>query len=133
MNNYLFEILTICRTVEDYFNLPRGSLQLNTRKREIAQARQLAMYFARKLTRLTTEKIGIAIGGKDHATVLNAIKVVQNLRSADIEYRKYFDDLEKKLDYPIISKSEINDAINQALIKHFAKVIEWKNIYKSML
>ncbi|MBO4741468.1 MAG: chromosomal replication initiator protein DnaA, partial [Bacteroidales bacterium] len=62
----------IQKVVCDYFNLSVESLQSRTRKREIVQARQLAMYFAKQYTKSPLSMIGLQCGNKDHATVLHA-------------------------------------------------------------
>ncbi|MDG1159276.1 MAG: chromosomal replication initiator protein DnaA [Flavobacteriales bacterium] len=87
----------IQKVVCDYFDLPIELLKSKTRKREIVQARQIAMYFAKKMTKSSLANIGLHCGGKDHATVLHACRTVNNLQETDKHFRKYLDDLEKKL------------------------------------
>jgi chromosomal replication initiator protein len=87
----------IQKVVCDYFDLPIELLKSKTRKREIVQARQIAMYFAKKMTKSSLASIGAHCGGKDHATVLHACRTVNNLQETDKHFRKYLDDLEKKL------------------------------------
>ena len=53
------------------------TLQSKTRKRHIVQARQLAMFFAKKFTKASLASIGSQIGKRDHATVLHACKTVE--------------------------------------------------------
>lgn len=86
----------IQKVVCDYFNLPIDSIQSRTRKREIVQARQLAMYFAKKMTKSSLAIIGLQCGNKDHATVLHACKTVVNLVETDKQFRYWVEDLEKK-------------------------------------
>lgn len=86
----------IQKVVCDYFNLPIDSIQSRTRKREIVQARQLAMYFAKKMTKSSLAIIGLQCGNKDHATVLHACKTVVNLAETDKQFRYWVEDLEKK-------------------------------------
>ena len=69
----------IQKMVCDYFDLPIELLKSKTRKREVVQARQIAMYFAKKMTKSSLANIGMHCGGKDHATVLHACKTVNNL------------------------------------------------------
>ncbi|MCX6270534.1 MAG: chromosomal replication initiator protein DnaA, partial [Bacteroidetes bacterium] len=69
----------IQKIICDYFNLPLESINSKTRKREIVQARQLAMYFAKKHTKSSLATIGLHCGNKDHATVLHACRTVVNL------------------------------------------------------
>lgn len=87
----------IQKVVCDYFDLPIELLKSKTRKREIVQARQIAMFFAKKMTKSSLASIGAHCGGKDHATVLHACRTVNNLQETDKHFRKYLDDLEKKL------------------------------------
>ncbi|WP_103865864.1 chromosomal replication initiator protein DnaA [Aquimarina sp. I32.4] len=87
----------IQKVVSDYFQMDVETLQSKTRKRHIVQARQLAMFFAKKLTKASLASIGTQIGKRDHATVLHACKTVDNLSSTDKQFRKYVEDLRKKL------------------------------------
>jgi chromosomal replication initiator protein len=87
----------IQKIVCDYFNLPLELINSKTRKREIVQARQLAMYFSKKLTKSSLATIGIHCGNKDHATVLHACRTVNNLIETDKHFRTYVDDIEKKI------------------------------------
>ena len=87
----------IQKVVCDYFDLPIELLKSKTRKREVVQARQIAMYFAKQLTRSSLANIGSYCGGKDHATVLHACRTVNNLMETDKDFKGYVDQLEKKL------------------------------------
>jgi chromosomal replication initiator protein len=87
----------IQKVVSDYFQMDVSTLQSKTRKRHIVQARQLAMFFAKKYTKASLASIGSQIGKRDHATVLHACKTVDNLSSTDKQFRKYVEDLSKKL------------------------------------
>ncbi|MBO7143210.1 MAG: chromosomal replication initiator protein DnaA [Salinivirgaceae bacterium] len=87
----------IQKVVCDYFNLNSDAITSKTRKREIVQARQIAMYFAKNMTKLSLATIGAQIGGKDHATVLHACKTVNNLIDTDRQFKGYIDEIEKKL------------------------------------
>ena len=87
----------IQKVVCDYFNLSVESLQLRTRKREIVQARQLAMYFAKQHTKAPLSLIGLQCGNKDHATVLHACKTVSNLIETDKQFRTWAEDIDKKI------------------------------------
>ncbi len=87
----------IQKVVSDYFEMDVATLQSKTRKRHIVQARQLAMFFAKRLTKASLASIGSQIGKRDHATVLHACKTVDNLAETDKQFRKYIEDLTKKL------------------------------------
>jgi chromosomal replication initiator protein len=87
----------IQKVVSEYFQMDVLTLQSKTRKRHIVQARQLAMYFAKKFTKASLASIGSQIGKRDHATVLHACKTVDNLSFTDKQFRKYVEDLNQKL------------------------------------
>lgn len=87
----------ITKVVCDYFNLTADSLHIKTRKREIVQARQIAMYFSKSLTKSSLAAIGSQIGDKDHATVLHACRTVANLKDTDKNFKVYLDEIENKL------------------------------------
>ncbi|CDF80096.1 chromosomal replication initiator protein DnaA [Formosa agariphila KMM 3901] len=87
----------IQKVVSDYFQMNVDTLQSKTRKRHIVQARQLAMFFAKKYTKASLASIGSQIGKRDHATVLHACKTVDNLSTTDKQFKKYVEDITKKL------------------------------------
>ncbi len=68
-----------------------------TRKREVVEARQIAMYFYKKRTRLSLAQIGMQLGNKDHATVLHACKTVKNLSESDKDFATKFEDVQEYL------------------------------------
>lgn len=90
----------IQKVICDYFDLSIDTLKSKTRKRNIVQARQLAMYFSKQLTKSSLANIGARCGGKDHATVLHACKTVNNLVDTDKDFRQYVQELEKKFTLP---------------------------------
>lgn len=87
----------IQKVVCDYFDMPVELLKSRTRRREIVQARQLAMYFSKQFTKSSLATIGAQCGNKDHATVLHACKTVNNLSETDKRFKKYVEEIEKKL------------------------------------
>ena len=87
----------IQRVICDYFKIPIDDIQSKTRKRDIVQARQLAMFFAKKYTKASLSSIGSQIGKRDHATVLHACKTVKNLSETDKIFRGYVEDLNRKI------------------------------------
>lgn len=92
---------TILDTVCDYFGFTKDTLLSKTRKREIVQARQIAMYLSRNLTGSSLDFIGSQMGGKNHATVLYACNTVCDLMATDKSFKQYICDLEKKLKHNI--------------------------------
>ncbi len=87
----------IQKVVCDYFGLPLEAIHSKTRKREIVQARQLAMFFSKKMTKASLATIGQHCGKKDHATVLHACRTVNNLIDTDKQFRNYVEELDKKI------------------------------------
>jgi chromosomal replication initiator protein len=87
----------IQKVVCDYFDIPIETMKSKTRKREIVQCRQLAMFFSKQMTKSSLAMIGKHCGNKDHATVLHACKTVNNLADTDKRFKGYISDIEKKL------------------------------------
>ena len=82
-------------SVCEYFNISREELVSKSRKRQIVQARQIAMYLCRNLiSNCSLAAIGSEIGGKDHATVLHSCMTVSDLMLTDRVFRKYVNDIE---------------------------------------
>ncbi len=96
-NKHEITIDYIQKIVCDYFNMPVDSLQSKTRKREVVQARQIAMFFSKNLTKSSLASIGSQIGRKDHATVLHACKTVNNLIDTDKQFKIDVEEIEKRL------------------------------------
>ena len=86
----------IQKIVCDHFNISVEKISSKTRKRDVVQARQLAMYFSKKLTKSSLASIGLQCGNKDHATVLHACRTVSNLLETDKSYKNNALELEKK-------------------------------------
>jgi chromosomal replication initiator protein len=79
------------------FGVDEKALHSTSRKREIVLARQAAMYLCKKHTTQSVSRIGTIIGKRDHATVLHAIKNVENLLTTDAEFKAKFDAVEAQL------------------------------------
>ncbi len=89
----------ISKTVCEFYELDMDILQSKTRKREIVQARQIAMFFSKSLTNSSLSTIGAKIGKKDHATVLHACKTINNLMETDKELKSQVKEIETKLKF----------------------------------
>ena len=87
----------IINTVCKHFGLENAAIHTKSRKREVVQARQVAMYLAKQFTDFSTSKIGKFIGGKDHATVLHACKTVKGQREVDKTFRSDLEGIETAL------------------------------------
>ena len=75
----------IQKTVADYFKLKVADLFSKKRTRQIVRPRQIAMWLAKNLTSQSYPSIGEAFGGRDHTTVLHAVRAIETLRSKDNE------------------------------------------------
>ena len=87
----------ISSVVCDYFKISPEQMASKSRKREVAQARQIAMYLSRTLTNTSLSYIGNQIGGRDHATVLHSYNTVNDLLDTDRTFKKYISDLKRIL------------------------------------
>lgn len=85
----------IKRIVSDYYGLTRQQLSSNTRTKNIASARHIAMYFCRKCLDIPFSKIGEEFGKRDHSTVMNACEKVERNSKSDINYKQALVELEK--------------------------------------
>jgi len=81
----------------EYFSLSIDAISTKSRKREVVQARQIAMYLSKQLTKSSLASIGNAIGQRDHATVLHACKIVNDLMDCDKNFRLSVREIEEKL------------------------------------
>ncbi len=88
---YIQEI--ICQ----YFNISMETLNSKSRKREIAMARQIAMYLSHKNTDMSLKNIGQKFGGRDHTTVIHASRTIEARKADDAHYKKILDDLNNKI------------------------------------
>jgi len=73
----------IQRKVADYFNIRLADLLSSRRARAVARPRQVAMYLAKKMTSKSLPEIGRQFGGRDHTTVMHAVKRINELRLSD--------------------------------------------------
>ncbi len=79
------------------YELSPETIQVNIRRTEIREPRQICHFFAKELTNLTMQRIGDLIGHKDHATVIHSCKTVLNLMETDREYRERIKRIENRL------------------------------------
>ncbi|MFS4439452.1 chromosomal replication initiator protein DnaA [Paracoccaceae bacterium GXU_MW_L88] len=75
----------IIRKVCEHFNVKRSDMLSAKRARAIARPRQVAMYLSKNLTPRSLPDIGRAFGGRDHTTVIHAVKKVDELMKTDSE------------------------------------------------
>jgi chromosomal replication initiator protein len=87
----------IINSVCDYFKISPEQMALNTRKHQVVQARQIAMYLSKKYSNASLASIGLQCGKKDHATVHHACKTIANQLETDKQFKLMFADIEKKI------------------------------------
>jgi chromosomal replication initiator protein len=75
----------IQRKVSDHYRIRHAEMMSARRAREVARPRQIAMYLAKQLTPRSLPEIGRRFGGRDHTTVIHAVKQIEKLRKADAE------------------------------------------------
>jgi chromosomal replication initiator protein len=87
----------IQKLVCDYFTIPVEMVKSKTRKREIVQARQISMYYAKDLTKSSLKTIGMHFGGRDHSTVIHACQTVNDLMETDKKFRADIEEIGKRI------------------------------------
>ncbi len=85
----------IQKTVADYYKVRVSDLLGKRRSRNVARPRQMAMALAKELTTHSLPEIGNAFGGRDHTTVLHAVRKVQALREEDPRFEEDYNNLIK--------------------------------------
>lgn len=75
----------IQRRVSDHYRIRQSEMTSARRAREVARPRQIAMYLAKQLTPRSLPEIGRRFGGRDHTTVIHAVRQIEKLRKADAE------------------------------------------------
>ena len=88
----------IQHVVCDFLKIPEDLVRARTRKREIVQARQVAMFFSKRLTKHSLKSIGLHFGGRDHSTVIHAVQSVSDQIDTDPSFREMIATLKKKLE-----------------------------------
>jgi chromosomal replication initiator protein len=83
--NRQITIENIQKTVADYYKIKVADLFSKKRTRMIARPRQVAMWLCKEVTPHSYPSIGDAFGGRDHTTVIHAVKTIESLRVKDIE------------------------------------------------
>ena len=87
----------IIAKVCEHYKIDETAIHTKTRKREVVQVRQVAMYLAKKHTDTSSSKIGQLIGNKDHATVLHACKIVKDQVDVDKSFKAEIEEIEMSL------------------------------------
>lgn len=96
-NQRPISIEQIQKTVADQFKIRIGDMYSKRRPANIARARQVAMYLAKEMTLKSFPEIGEAFGGRDHTTVMHAVKRITELRQKDADLNHQIHVLEQSL------------------------------------
>lgn len=87
----------IIQIVQNIFGVDNKSFNSKNRKRELVFARSAAMHLCKKYTTQSVSRIGSIIGGRDHATVLHALKSVDDLLETDSDFKEKYEAVESAL------------------------------------
>ena len=82
-NERRVSIEDIQKQVAEHFNIPLADMSSPRRARAVARPRQVAMYLAKHLTSRSLPEIGRKFGGRDHTTVMHAIRKIEELSAGD--------------------------------------------------
>ena len=85
----------IQKKVSEYFNIRQSDMLSSRRSRIIARPRQIAMYLSKICTAKSLPEIGKLFGGRDHTTVIHAVKKVESLYKTDISFSEHINVLKK--------------------------------------
>lgn len=77
----------IQRIVCQYYSIPDDLVRGKTRKQEVVQARQVAMYFSKQYTKHSLKTIGLHFGGRDHSTVIHALQSIETYLEMDMRFQ----------------------------------------------
>ena len=97
-NDRKVTIEEIQRRVAEHFNIKQADMQSPRRARQVARPRQVAMYLAKQLTTRSLPEIGRKCGGRDHTTVMHAVKKVEELCAADAAFLEDVELLKRMLE-----------------------------------
>ncbi len=88
----------IQRLVCDYFGIDSNKVREKTRKQEIVEARQIAMYLSKTMTKSSLKTIGLHFGGRDHSTVIHAITSVENRLDTSPKFQQIIRDIQQRIE-----------------------------------
>lgn len=90
-------VMDILQVVGNYFSVKIEDFKSKKRTKEIAYARQVAMYLCRELTDFSLPKIGEEFGGRDHTTVIHACEKISRDIQKDPQFASLIENLKKKI------------------------------------
>jgi chromosomal replication initiator protein len=87
----------VLRTASDYYGISTDALQSKVRTKQVAHARQMAMYVCREHTQASLSQIGIRFGKRDHTTVHHGWQKIGRMVDGDPEIRREYDEVMERL------------------------------------
>ena len=96
-NDQRLTVEEIQRKVAEYFSIKMSDMVSNRRMQNIARPRQIAMYIAKQLTSKSLPEIGRKFGGRDHTTILHAVRKIQELCADDFDFANDVEILKRSL------------------------------------
>ncbi|MDX1485459.1 MAG: chromosomal replication initiator protein DnaA [Alphaproteobacteria bacterium] len=97
-NDRRVTIEEIQKQVAEHFNIRIADMHSARRARAVARPRQVAMYLAKQLTTRSLPEIGRKFGGRDHTTVMHAVRKIEELRATDSGFSEDVDLLRRMLE-----------------------------------
>ena len=92
----------IVRKVSDVSKVPENEIIGKSRKMELVEARQISMYLCRNIMGTSLNNIGVYFGGRDHTTVMHAVKTINKKRRTDFRLKKKVESLKQELEFSFV-------------------------------
>jgi len=92
----IITIESIQKLVADYFSISPDKIMSNSRRKEVAVARHIAIYLCKKLTDSSLKTIGLHFGGRDHSTVIHSLRTVEKKYLKDTTLSKHIQTQKEK-------------------------------------
>ncbi len=97
-SNKKITIEEIQKKVAEHFNIRLTDMHSPRRSRSVARPRQIAMYLAKSITSRSLPEIGRKFGGRDHTTVMHAVKKIEELKHSDTNFNEDIELLKRLID-----------------------------------
>jgi chromosomal replication initiator protein len=91
----------ITKVVCETMNIEENKIRDKNRRKEVAFARQIAMYLSKEMTKSSLKTIGLHFGGRDHSTVIHAYNCIENLIERDNEVRETINTIKNKIEFSV--------------------------------
>jgi chromosomal replication initiator protein len=95
--NRVLTVEEIIKKVSSHFNIKISDIKSPKRLKAVVLPRQIAMYISRQLTSCSYPEIGERFGGKDHSTIIHAIRKIEKLIEEDIQLRSTIENIKKEM------------------------------------